>query len=95
MEQISENLQDISLEDVRKNPELITRLLFKEEDVSLVLEKHGDIVRFAYLRTYDKETIKILDEAKQEYKQRKKKGYNREQAFNDFTDARLKINKNL
>jgi len=95
MEQISDELHDILLEDVKKNPELIAQLLFKDEDVSLILEKHGDIVRFAYLRTYDKETTNILEEAKQEYKQKKKKGYNHEQAFNDLTSVRDKINKNI
>jgi len=36
-----------------------------------------------------------LEEAKSEYKRIKEKGYTREQAFKDFTDAQKEINKYL
>jgi len=95
MEQVSEKSQYFLIEDIRKNPELITELLFKEQDVSVILEKRGNRVRYTYLKTYDKETIRILEEAKSEYRKIKEKGYTREQAFKDFTDARREINKYL
>ena len=95
MEQVSEKSQYFLIEDIRKNPELITELLFKEQDVSVILEKRGNKVRYTYLKTYDKETVRILEEAKSEYKRIKEKGYTREQAFKDFTDARREINKYL
>ncbi|MBU1613979.1 hypothetical protein KJ693_01570 [bacterium] len=95
MEKTSEKLQDILLEDIKDNPELITGFLFDDQDVSIILEKRGNIVRFAYLKTYDKETTGILDEAKREYAQKKAQGYTREQAFNDFMDARDEIMKRL
>lgn len=52
-------------------------------------------MRFAYLRTYDKETTRILEEAKLEYAQKKQEGYPREQAFQDFLDAQEEIHHHL
>jgi hypothetical protein len=95
MERISEEFQDILLEDIKNNPELITELLLKDQDVSVVLEKHGDTVRFAYLRTYDKETVRILKEAKNEYAQKKEEGYTKEQAFKDLIEVQDEINRQL
>ncbi len=95
MEQISGKSEYLLLEDIRKNPELITGLLFKDQDVSVILEKRGNKVQFAYLKTYDKETVRILEEAKKEYKKIKEKGYTREQALKDFTDARKEMNEYL
>ncbi|MBM3236187.1 hypothetical protein FJZ31_07790 [Candidatus Poribacteria bacterium] len=95
MEEVSEKSQYFLIEDVRKNPELIAELLFKEQDVSVILEKRGNRVRYTYLKTYDKETVRILEEVKSEYRKIKEKGYTREQAFKDFTDARREINKYL
>ena len=48
--QLSEPLKSISVEEVRKKPELITELFLDKQDVSLVLEKHGDTLRYAYIR---------------------------------------------
>ncbi len=91
MEQIAEKFQDILLDDLRGHPELITNMLFNDQDVSIILEKRGNTVRFAYLRTYDKETTRILEEARREYAQKKQEGYTREQAFQDFLDAQEEI----
>lgn len=95
MEQVTGKLQYLSIEDIIKKPELITQLLFKDQDVSVILEKRGDKIRYAYLKTYDKETIQILEEVKNEHKKVKEKGYTREQAFKDFNDAREEMNKYL
>ena len=95
MEQVTEKLQYISVEDIRKKPELITQLLLKDKDVSIILEKRGNKIRYAYLKTYDKEVIRILEEAKNEHKKIKEKGYTREQAFIDFNEARKQMNKYL
>ncbi len=87
MEQITDKFQSVILEDIRKNPELIMGILFNENDLSLILEKRGNTVRYAYLRTYSNESRRILEEAKIEYVQKKRKGYDREQAFKDLTEA--------
>ncbi|MDI6794800.1 MAG: hypothetical protein QME81_18365 [bacterium] len=50
MEQTLEKLPDILLEDIKNNPELITGLFFNNQDVSVILEKRGDTVHFAYCR---------------------------------------------
>lgn len=95
MEEISEESQHMSVEDIRNNPELIAELLLKDRDVSVIFEKRGDHVRYAYLKTYDKESIRILQETKEEHKRVREKGYNREQAFREFEEAREEISKYL
>ncbi len=84
MAQRSEKLRDVSLEDVKAHPEMITDLLSGEDDVSVVLEKHGDTVRFAAMRTYDRDSVRILEEARAEYRERQARGYSREEAFADL-----------
>lgn len=88
MAQITEQSQYVSIEAIKKNPELITRLFLEDQDVSLIFEKRGDQVRYAYLKTYNEESIRILQEAKAEYEQLGKHGYTREQAFKEFEEAR-------
>ncbi|OQX11635.1 MAG: hypothetical protein BWK80_44540 [Desulfobacteraceae bacterium IS3] len=95
MQQLSEKSQYILLEDIKKNPEIIAQLLFKDRDVSIILEKQGDRVRFSYLKTYSREAVRILEEAKKEYEETEEKGYTREQAFEDFTEARNEISRYL
>jgi len=46
MEQVSEKSHYFLIEDIRKNPELITELLSKDWDVSVILEKQGNKVRY-------------------------------------------------
>lgn len=84
MAQRSEKLRDLPLADVKAHPEIITDLLTGDDDVSVVLERHGDTVRFAAMRTYDKDSIRILREARQEHAKRKAEGYSREDAFADL-----------
>ena len=81
---VSEPLKPISIEAVKKNPELITQLLLKEGKVSLVLEKDGELIRYAYLPTYDEETNRILEEAEKEHARKKQRGYSREEANSRF-----------
>ncbi|OQY58054.1 MAG: hypothetical protein B6245_13845 [Desulfobacteraceae bacterium 4572_88] len=95
MEQLSEQSRHMSVEDIRSNPGLITELLLKDQDVSVIFEKRGNNVRYAYLKTYDRENVRILQEAKDEHKRFREKGYTREQAFKDLEEAREEINKYL
>lgn len=87
-----EQPQIISVEEIKKKPELITQLLLQEQDVSVMFEKRGDQVSYFYLKTYDKDTIRILRETKAEHNQLNEKGYTREQAFKEFIEAQLQIN---
>ena len=91
MLQTSEKSQYILVEDIKRNPGLIAQLIRKDTDVSIILEKEGDIVRFAYLKTYSRDAVRILYEAKREYKELEEKGYTRKEAFEDFTAARNEI----
>lgn len=91
MEQLLEQPQYVSLDEIRKNPELITQLLLQEQDVSVIFEKRGDQVSYAYLKTYDKDSIRILREAKKEHQQLSKKEYTRKQAFKEFEEAQQEI----
>jgi len=47
------------------------------------------------MKSYDKESVRILEEAKEEHKRYKDNGYSREQAFSDFEEARKEISKYL
>jgi len=91
MEQISEKLRSIPLEHVKAHPEIITDLLSTEDNLSVVLEKHGNTVRLAAMRVYDKDATRILQEARREYLQKKEKGYSREQAFADLEAVQEEI----
>ncbi len=83
------------VEDIQRNPLLIANLILKGKDVSIIFEKEGDRVRVAYLKTYSREAARILEEAKNEYKELEKNGYTREQAFEDFAEARNGISRYL
>lgn len=93
MAQRSEKLRDVSLEDVKAHPEMITDLLSGDDDVSVVLEKHGNTVRFAAMRTYDKDSIRILEQARAKYAARKAQGYSRDEAFADLESVLGEIEK--
>jgi hypothetical protein len=95
MTQVAENFQNIVLEDIKKHPELITGMLFDDHDISLILEKRGNTVRYAYLKTYDKDSRRILEEARSEYVRKKKEGYTREQAFDDLIEVQEEITAQL
>ena len=95
MAQIAEKFQNIILEDLKIHPELLTGMLFSDDDVSLILEKRGQTVRYAYLRKYDQDSRRILEEARREYAEKKKQGYNREQAFQDLLEAQTEIQTQL
>jgi hypothetical protein len=95
MQQLLEKSQYILLEDIKRNPSLIAQLFFKDNDVSIIFEKQGDKVRYSYLKIYSKKSVRILEEAKKEFKEIEGKGYTREQAFADFTEARNEISKYL
>ena len=56
----------VSLVDVQEKPQLITDLLLKDEQVSIIIERQGDQVRFAYMKVYRQDTRRILREARQE-----------------------------
>jgi hypothetical protein len=93
MEQLVKQPQHVSVEEIRKNPELITQLLLQDEDISVMFEKRGDQVSYVYLKTYDNESIRILREAKAEHKQLSEKGYTRKQAFKELKEAQEEIEK--
>ncbi len=95
MEHMPAKTYRLSIKEVKKNPGLVADLLLKERDVSLIFEKRGDTVSYAYLKTYDEESIRILREAKKEHEEAKRHGYNREKAFEDFEEARKAIGDRL
>jgi len=81
MELKSEKLRDLPLEDGK---EAVMELLSGDDDVSVIVEKHGSVLRFAVMASYDQETKGLLAEAREEYLQRQKLGYSREEAFADL-----------
>jgi hypothetical protein len=95
MEQITDKFQSVIIEDIRKNPDVIMGILLNESDLSLLIEKRGNTVRYAYIRTYSNDSRRVLEEAKREYMLKKKKGYSREDAFKDLTEALEEISAQL
>ncbi len=91
----SEDVKDISVEAVRENPGLLLDLLLKDQDISVVFEKRGDRIRYAYLKAYDPESLRILREAKQMHRRIKARGYDRDQAFRNLGEARDEIERKL
>ena len=91
MPQRSEKLKDVPLAEVKAHPEIITDLLSGDDDVSVVLEKHGDTVRFAAMRSYDRDSVRILAEARADYTRRKVQGYSREEAFTELEDVLAEV----
>ncbi len=87
--------QDILLDDIKGRPELITDILFDDDDLSLILEKRGKTVRFAYLRRYDADTTQVLEKARREYAQKAREGYTREEAALDFLEAQEEIHHHI
>lgn len=84
---VAEQFQQIGFDDLKIHPEFLTEILSRDQDLSLILEKRGQTIRYAYLRTYDADSRRILDEAKAEYREKKAQGYSREEAFQDFENA--------
>lgn len=91
MVQVAEQFSDVLLDDIKGHPEVITDLLCDQDDISLILEKRGKVVRLAYMRRYSPETTRILEDAKQEYAQYARDGYDREQAAQDLREAQQEI----
>jgi len=92
---MSEQSQHMSIEDIRNRPEIVADILLKKNDISVIFERRGDRVSYAYLKTYDQESARILREAKEEHRALKEEGYTPEQAFEDFEQAREEIGRYL
>jgi len=60
-----------------------------------MLQRQGDQVFVLYRKRYGDEVNEIYEESKREYQRRKKEGYSREQAFEDFMKAQEEISKYL
>lgn len=88
---ISAHLPKFLLDDLKIHPELITSLFCREEDVSVMFTKRGNQIAVAYLRTYQRDTPRILAEAKQEYALQQAAGYSRDQAVSDLTKVLAEI----
>ncbi len=84
-------LSKILLDDLKTHPELITRLFCQEEDVSVMFTKPGNQISVAYLPTYERDTLRILAEAKQGYVLQQVAGYSRDQAVSDLKEVLAEI----
>lgn len=96
MLEFAENtLQTIPFRELENYPDLVKNVLAQNDEIALMLRRQGDHVFVYYKKMYDKEVNEILEEARQEYQRKKKKGYDREQAFEDFFSAQQEIEKFL
>ncbi|ETR72728.1 MAG: hypothetical protein OMM_07356 [Candidatus Magnetoglobus multicellularis str. Araruama] len=92
IKQMSMQPQYVFVDDIKKYPNLIAQILLKDHDVSVIFEKRGRNVKYSFLKLHDQENLRLLDEAKNEHKRLKENGYNHEQGFEDFEQARKNIN---
>jgi hypothetical protein len=88
-----EKLKTLPLEDLKAHPEIITDLLSCDDDVSVVLDKRGDTVRSGTMRTYPEEAVRIVERARAEHAELKRRGYDREGALEDFRTFRRELTK--
>ncbi len=91
----SEILRTLPFEDLKAHPEVITDMLSGDRDVSVVLDKRGDTVRFGAMRIYPKEVVRLVEEARTEHAELKEKGYGREDALGDFRAFRRELTKRV
>jgi hypothetical protein len=91
----SEEIQELPLQDLKAHPEIITDLLSKADEVSILLRKSGDTVRFAATRAYSDEAVQLLAEARQEHAEKKRRGYSREEAVADFEKFQEELAKRM
>jgi hypothetical protein len=95
MGQRSERIRDLLFEDLKAHPEIVTDLLSEKDEVSVLLRRSGDRVRFAATRTYPKEAVELLAEARSEYAEKKRSGYSREDAVADFESFQAELAKRM
>lgn len=86
-----DKLRTLPLEDFKAHPEVIIDLLSGDSDVSVVVDKRGDTVRFGTTRTYPKEVVRLVEEARSEHAELKKQGYSREDALEDLRAFRREL----
>lgn len=86
---------DITVEEIRNHPERLVNLVLAGNERSLVVERRADIVRITYLKSYDRDTRRIVAEARQMYDAQKMQGYGRKQAFHDLLQAQAEIAEQL
>ena len=86
---------DISVEEIRNHPERLVNLILASDDQSLMVERHADMIRVTFLKSYDQKTRRIVAETRQAYVARSTVGYSREQAFQDLLQAKQEITEQL
>ncbi len=89
----SEEIRELPLQDLKAHPEIITDLLSQGDEMSILLRRSGDTVRFAATRTYTKEAVELLAEARAEYAEKKRQGYSHEDAVADFEKFQTELAK--
>jgi len=96
MEKIEEHsVKKFSFDDFKNQLQIVVDALAENNNVSIMLQRQGDQVFVFYKKRYSDEVNEILEESKREHQRRKKAGYSREQAFEDFMKAQEEISKSL
>jgi hypothetical protein len=93
MRQRPDELRDVPLTDLKAHPEMVMDLLSGDDDVSVVLQKRGDMVRLGAMKIYSKEVLRIASEARAEYAEMKRRGYGREDALADLDVFQRELSK--
>jgi len=95
MEQIKTT--EFALGEIEQHPEIITDFFRKNKRVCLILQKdeESNTIHIGIRKVYSKQVTELLEGVYKKYTEKKKKGYSREQAIQDFLDAQKEISKYL
>ncbi len=89
-----QEVQEISLEELKAHPEMILDAL-SQKYVSVVLKREdGENIR-VFKKKYHPEAITILEEAEEELKRRNAEGFTEEEAGIEFLELQDQIGKQI
>ena len=87
--------RQVSIDDFKHLLDLLADEMIAMDEASVLLKKSGDQVFVYFPKTYRAEVDEILEVSKRELQRKQSQGYSREQAFQDFMEAQLKISEYL
>jgi hypothetical protein len=88
-------VQHFSFSEIQLHPKRVVELLAQDNEIALLVKREGDDIMVYSYPVYSQEVNDILEEAVAEHQALKQRGYNQEQAFQDFRESQQEISKYL
>ncbi len=92
---LEEPLKQVAVNDFKQLLDALADEMIKKENASVLLKKEGDQVFVYYPGGYSAQAEEILKASETDYENKKRSGYSREQAFNDFWQAQREISQKV